>query len=120
MPETKPTPGRHAVRSILARCQHLDLDGLQRVLAGLQELMLVRKQERTAELGQSARSELESELETIRAMRDRLAQRVDELGETSGAAWSEVVSGAESAWTELSEAVASAAERFDTSPPGGV
>lgn len=58
------------------------------------------------------RIEHQEEIEAIKAQRDQLVDKLEEVENASEAAWEDIKTGAESAWNSLDNALQSAAEKF--------
>ena len=54
----------------------------------------------------------ESRIREIREKRETLAQKIQELGETSGEAWDALRVGVDSAWLDFTDALTAAREKF--------
>lgn len=69
--------------------------------------------EQGADLADDAREAYERSIADLRERRDNLQDRIGELEVESREAWSELRSGLERSWQELSDAVRAAKQQFD-------
>ncbi len=71
-----------------------------------------RLEAKAKETAADVRIEHQNEIESIKAQRDQLVGKLEELENASEEAWEDIKTGAESAWVSLDSALKSAVEKF--------
>lgn len=82
-------------------------DRLGQIGAKIDEL-----QARTQQAGADTRIKLEEQIETLKAKRDAVNQRLEEFNTAGESAWESLKVGLQNAWEDLNSAVEEAAAKF--------
>ena len=82
-------------------------DRLSQIGAKIDEL-----QARTQQAGADTKEQLQQQIETLKAKRDNVNQRLEEFNAAGASAWESLKAGLQSAWEDLSSAVEEANAKF--------
>ena len=73
---------------------------------------IAKLHEKGLALKDEARTRWDATMANLKAKRDALRKQVDELGQSTGAAWERLEEGAQSAWDDLQKAYQEASKEF--------